>query len=317
MVVSAQNPNERQTGEVLAMKMFSDVSVVCANYNNGPYLDDFFLAFKMSTLAPKELIFVDDGSTDNSLAIAQKFAAQLPFLQIVPLERNQGFGNALNAGIKRATGQFIMRIDPDDIMLPERIEVQYDLLASGQCDVVGSNAEIFHSDTGRVLGTTNFPITHNVIDTKIRAGEHGVLHPTVMARAEFFKSQLYVQAHVPAEDYDIFARMLVAGARFANVDRVLMRYRVHQKSASNILPFSTISKTYVLRDRIFNTRTPKWRVRLYFLHIKFYRKYLFTTDAPRKVAYLCISTFCYPSKLWSRIYRVVSRGRNNRGNIYG
>lgn len=299
------------------MKKFADVSVVCANYNNGPYLSDFFSAFDTSTLAPKELIFVDDGSTDNSLTIARKFAVQLPFLQIVPLELNQGFGNALNVGIERATGQFIMRIDPDDVMLPERIEVQHDLLASGRCDVVGSNAEIFHSDTGRVLGTTNFPITHDAIDMKIRAGEHGVLHPTVMGRAELFKSQLYVQSHVPAEDYDIFARMLAEGARFANVDRVLMRYRVHQKSASNILPFSTISKTYILRDCIFNTRTPKWWVGMYFMHIKFYRKYLFANDSAHKIFFLCISTFFYPSKLWSRMSRAMGLGRVKRGSING
>jgi glycosyltransferase involved in cell wall biosynthesis len=287
------------------MKKVPDVSVVCANYNNGPYLDDFFSAFEMSTLAPKELIFVDDGSTDNSLAISRKFAARLPYLQIIPLERNQGFGNALNAGIERATGQFIMRIDPDDVILPERIEVQHELLASGRYDVVGSNAEIFHSDTGRVLGTTNFPITHEAIGMKIRAGEHGVLHPTVMGRAEFFRSQLYVQAHVPAEDYDIFARMLVAGARFANVGTVLMRYRVHQKSASNILPFSTIIKTFMLRDRIFNTRTSGWRIRKYFIHIKFYRKYLFASNCLCKIGFLFVSTSFYPSKLWPRVRRAI------------
>lgn len=317
MVTLAENTEQYHFEETGAMKKLSDVSVVCANYNNGPYLEDFFIAFERSSLAPKELIFVDDGSTDNSLAISRNFSARLPFLQIISLEINQGFGNALNVGIERATGQFIMRIDPDDVMLPERIEAQQTLLASNLCDVVGSNAEIFHSDTGRVLGTTNFPITHEAIGSKIRAGEHGVLHPTVMARAEFFKSQLYVQAHVPAEDYDIFARMLAAGARFANIDRVLTRYRVHQKSASNILPFSTISKTYMLRDQIFNTRTPKWWIRMYFMHIKFYRKYLFANESPRKIAYLCISTFFYPSKLWSRMRRTMGRGRPHLGSNNG
>jgi len=300
------------------MKTYFDISVVCANYNNGQYLNEFFLSFENLDHPPKELIFVDDGSTDNSLSICRDFCSRLPFLQIMPLERNQGFGNALNAGIKRATGQFIMRIDPDDVMLPERIEVQHEWLASGRCDVIGSNAEIFHSDTGKVLGTTNFPVTHDAIAVKIRAGEHGVLHPTVMGRAEFFKSQLYVQAHVPAEDYDIFARMLAAGARFANVDGVLMRYRVHQKSASNILPFSTIRKTYSLRDKIFGTKTSKLWVYVYFVHIKFYRKYLFSDFYPQRLLFLIISSISYPSKLWSRLGRMLGRSAgNNKGSING
>lgn len=296
------------------MKTYSDVSVVCANYNNGPYLDDFFSAFEIATLKPKELIFVDDGSTDNSLAVAQNFALRLPFLQIIALGHNQGFGNALNVGIERATCHFIMRIDPDDVMLPERIEIQHRMLNSGECDIVGSNAEIFHSDTGRVLGKTNFPLMHNNIAAKIRAGEHGVLHPTVMGRASFFKSQPYVQAHVPAEDYDVFARMLVAGARFANISDALTCYRVHQKSASNILPFSTISKTYMLRDRIFNTQTSKLRIWIYFIHIKFYRKYLFDESRLSKMAFLFISTLFYPAKILSRIWRKIGTARIFRDN---
>lgn len=282
-------------------KQTADVSVVAANYNNGPYLDDFFSAFETSTMAPRELIFIDDGSKDNSLEIAKGYAERLPFLRIVPLGENQGFGNALNAGIELAEGKYLMRIDPDDMMLFDRIEVQYRILSSGSCDVIGSNAEIFHSDTGRVLGTTNFPISPAVIDAKIRAGEHGTLHATVMGRTDLFKAQLYVQANVPAEDYDIFARMAAAGARFANVERVLMRYRVHEKSASNILPFSTISKTFALRDKIFGTRTPKLWVAMYYLHIKFYRKYLFATDTARKFAFLAVSSAFYPQKLWSRV----------------
>ncbi|MDG2520495.1 glycosyltransferase [Caulobacter segnis] len=316
-MVRQNSLNSAPPHEIPVANSHLDVSVVCANYNNGPYLDEFFLSFVASTRAPRELIFVDDGSTDNSLAIAQKFAFRLPFLKIVALERNQGFGNALNVGIEQATCRFIMRIDPDDVMLPERIEVQHQILASGAYDIVGSNAEIFHSDTGRVLGKTNFPLTHDDIAAKIRAGEHGVLHPTVMARASFFKSQRYVQENVPAEDYDIFARMLAAGARFANIDSVLMRYRVHQKSASNILPFSTISKTYALRDRIFNDQTPKMRVWMYFVHIKFYRKYLFESNYPFKVVFLVISSIFYPAKFFSRVRRMIRTGRDRRGKNDG
>ena len=288
------------------MRKPSDVSVVCANYNNGPYLDEFFGAFLSSTSAPKELIFVDDGSTDGSLAVARTYAERLPYLRIVELGVNRGFGNALNVGIDLASGAFIMRIDPDDVMLPRRIEMQEEFLASGGFDVVGSNALIFHSDSGKVLGTTNFPVAHAEIARRFRAGEHGVLHPTVMGHAHLFKSQLYVQENVPAEDYDIFSRMLVAGARFVNVEEALTRYRVHRKSASNILPFSTIRKTYVLRDQIFETSTPIWRVRLYYLHIKFYRKYLFSSSVLLRMAFLTVSVLCHPSKLWSRVCRLMS-----------
>lgn len=282
------------------MKETVDVSVVCANHDNGRYLADFFRSFEASTVYPRELIFVDDGSTDTSLAIAEAWRPRLPFLKIVAFGQNRGFGNALNAGIAMADSPFLMRIDPDDVMLPNRIEVQHRLLASGTCDIVGSNAEFFHSETGKALGRTNFPISPGSIAATIRAGEHGVLHPTVMGRTTYFKAEPYVQANVPAEDYDVFGRMLVAGARFINVSDALMRYRVHRDSASNALPYSTITKTFALRDRIFGTRTSRPWVVMYYTHMKFYRRYLISTDLLEKCTSLAISIAFHPAKLFKR-----------------
>jgi glycosyltransferase involved in cell wall biosynthesis len=283
------------------MKNVADVSVVCANYNNGRFLHDFFQGFADSKIWPKELIFVDDGSIDDSISIAETFTPLLPFLKILPLTKNVGFGNALNEGIRCATASYIMRIDPDDIVLPDRIGIQVEMLSLGDFDVVGSNAEIFHSESGRALGKTNFPLRHLEISAKIRAGEHGVLHPTVMARASLFKSNLYIQENVPAEDYDIFARMLKSGARFANTGTVLTRYRVHQMSASNHLPFSTINKTFKIRDALFNTRTSLFNVLVYYVHIKYYRKYLFSQSLIPRFLFLAVSSALYPRKLLRRI----------------
>lgn len=277
--------------------MFLDVSVVAANYNNGLFLHDFFEAWKKSTTSPKELIFIDDGSKDNSLEIAYSYQKDLPNLIIIPLGKNQGFGNALNVGIEKASCKYILRIDPDDIVLPERLIKQFEVLESGKADVVGSDAIIFQSNTGYNIGTTNFPQDHEAISKTIHKGEHGVLHPTVMARAELFKKNIYIQANVPAEDYDIFARMLKSGAKFYNIKEPLLRYRIHQRSASNVLPFSTIEKTYRIRDEIFSTHTNKAFIIWYFVHIKFYRKYLFADNKVKGLFYLGLASFLRPDKV--------------------
>ncbi len=278
-----------------------DVSLVVANFNNGRYLDDFVRSIRDSTVSPREIIFVDDGSTDDSLAIMKRLSGALRNLKIVPLEKNVGFGNALNAGIARSEGKYIMRIDPDDMLEPTRLQRQYEFICMKELDVVGSNAELFHGETGKTLGVTNFPLGHDTIAKVIRKGEHGVLHSTVMARAALFRNIPYVQEHVPAEDYDIFARFLVFGARFGNLPDVLIRCRVHQNSASNQLPFSTIAKTYRLRDEIFGTRTPKLKVALYYGFIKSYRKYLFSRSVVSKWTWAALCVAFYPTKLLRRL----------------
>ena len=283
-------------------KSILDISVVAANYNNALFLEDFFEAWKNSSVLPKELIFIDDGSKDNSLDIAYKYEKEIPTLIIFPLGVNQGFGNALNAGIEKASCKYILRIDPDDIVLPERLIKQYEILETGKADVVGSDAIIFQSKTGKDIGLTNFPQDHETISKVIHKGEHGVLHPTVMAKAELFKNNPYIQANVPAEDYDIFARMLNSGAKFYNIKEPLLRYRIHQRSASNVLPFSTIEKTYRIRDEIFLTQTHKLFVIWYFLHIKCYRKYLFSDSNLKSLFYLALASFLRPDKVIKKIF---------------
>lgn len=98
-------------------------SVLCANYNNGQFLDDFFKSLIDSTVVPDEVVFVDDGSSDNSLEIVERYK---PFLNIIliGLEFNIGFANALNIGLAACSADYIVRVDPDDLVSPRRLEMQ-------------------------------------------------------------------------------------------------------------------------------------------------------------------------------------------------
>lgn len=280
------------------------ISVVSANYNNAPYLKDYFEAFLNSTIKPLELIFVDDGSSDNSLEIAKGYKKLLPYLIIVELGQNQGFANALNAGIDIATGEFILRTDPDDWVSPNFLEIQYHHIFSKNLDVFGCNLSIFRSSDKRVMGISNIPTDHEAISKRIISGGHGVLHTTVLIRRSLFDKNKYIQSNVPAEDYDIFARFLKAGAKFGNNVEPLVNYRVHDKSITSQLPFSTIRKTYNLRDVIFNNRTFFLTPRIYHLHLKLYRKSLFLSPGPKKTLFLVSSSLLHPKKAVNKVLQL-------------
>jgi glycosyltransferase involved in cell wall biosynthesis len=289
----------------MCTKQVADIAIVAANFNNEPYLKDFFSAILESSIRVKELIFVDDGSSDNSLLIAEGFKEALPSLRILSLGANQGFARALNIGIGAANAKYIFRIDPDDVLGANQLERQLCHLERFNLDVVGANATIFQSETGRILGQTNFPLTHEDIVKRIRNGEHGVLHPTVLAKAWLFKKLPYEQKNVPAEDYDIFARFLSVGAKFGNLKEPLLSYRVHGKSASSSLRFSTIRKTYELRDQIFGTQTPKVKTVAYYIHIKAYRKHLMCVGFVSRTAWAIVSVCANPRKVTRRLRRIM------------
>lgn len=293
-------------------RRFCNVDIVCANFNNSMFLEDFFESFLTLTVRINKLIFVDDGSKDNSIDIVNRYHAIIDNLEIVSLEENRGFANALNYGIERSTAEYIARMDPDDKFFPSRIECQYDYLCNNKADIVGSDAFIFHSENDSVIRVSNFPDNHKKIKERILSGEHGVLHPTVMAKSNIFKENRYIQNNVPAEDYDIFARALKFGAIFHNIKEPLIYYRVHQKSVSNALPFSTVRKTFEIRDSVFGTKTSSFKIWLYYVHIKNYRKFLFEKRSIRKFFFGFISCISHPKKACGMIFSFIqARVRND------
>src|SRR3546814_12741019 len=90
-----------------------------------------------STHQPRKLIFVDDGSSDNSLIIAKRYEGVLNNLKILELRKNKGFAIALNAGIAESSAAYIARVDPDDILYPNRLYLQYQTISKGEIDVLG------------------------------------------------------------------------------------------------------------------------------------------------------------------------------------
>ena len=277
------------------------VSIVAANYNNGKYLTDFISSVLNSTVLPNELIIIDDGSTDNSLEILESYS-HLTFLRIIKFENNRGFCEALNAGIKLATGKYILRIDPDDMLVGDRIQKQFLFLESNdEIDVVGSNAIYFRNSSKKYILTSNFPLKQNEIYKVYQKGEHGIQHPTIMVRSVVMKQFKYNQKEFKVEDYDIFARIAKSGHKFANISEPLTKMRIHNDSVTSNITYKTIKRTYQLRDEIFSTSSNIITVLFYYWYRINYRKYLITENKILRLLYLTVSVLFYPQKLFKRI----------------
>ena len=284
-----------------------DVSIVAANYNNGRYLIEFIDSILNSTVKPRELIIVNDGSTDDSLEILEEYKHN-DSITIINFDKNKGLADATNAGLEQANGKYIMRVDPDDILVPNRIEIQFNYLEQNAIiDILGSNVEYFSDHTGCVITKSNFPQTHSDIAKAILKGEHGVQNATTMIKADVLKQyKYYKDPELLAGfeiDYEIFARMLKDGYKFANLNESLLKVRIHGQSLSSNLKINTIRKTFEYRDRIFNTRTSKLKILSYYIHMRNYRNYLISENKLMKLYYLFIAVLFYPAKLYRRIFQ--------------
>ena len=121
------------------------VSIIIPCYNASRYLNDVFLSVKNQTYQNLEVIFVDDGSTDDTGKMLDEFAKSYSKAKIIHKE-NGDVSSARNAGIKKAKGKYIYFMDSDDIIHPNTIFYSYNLIVKYLADVVCSNYQAMSND---------------------------------------------------------------------------------------------------------------------------------------------------------------------------
>ncbi len=201
------------------------ISVILPVYNCEKYVYEAVQSVLNQTYTDFELLIIDDCSTDQTVSIIKSFSDER--IQLIIKEKNSGYTDSLNYGITIAKGAFIARMDGDDICLPNRFQKQIEAMnANKEVILCGTGIQIIDSD--RVL---KHPTNHDDIKVKL-CFSNTFFHPTVMFRKEAFADLNYNREFEPAEDYDLWTRLVFKG-KLMNSDEVLLQYRVHSNQISN------------------------------------------------------------------------------------
>jgi glycosyltransferase involved in cell wall biosynthesis len=205
------------------------VSVVIPCYNSSDTLQTSVQSISNQSYESIEIIAVDDGSTDATLSLLKGIAAGEQRLRIFPRE-HQGIVSALNAGVAECSGLYIARMDADDIAHPVRFEKQVQFLDQNpDIGVVGSLVEAFPTKNvgegfKHYLSWMNGLVTHDQIVREIFV-ESPLAHPSVMIRKKWLDHVGGYEDVEWAEDYDLWMRLYLAGAKFGKVPEVLLSWR--------------------------------------------------------------------------------------------
>lgn len=178
------------------------------------------------TQLPNEIILVIDGPLTKELNdIINDYQSKIAYLNIVTLPENQGLGKALNIGLNHCSYDLVARMDTDDIAKPDRFEKQLKTFQErNELDVVGSWIDEFEGDFTNIISTRKLPKSHKEL-YKYAQKRNPINHPVVM-----FKKNAVVSAggykHFPLfEDYFLWIRMLLNGAKFYNIQESLLYFR--------------------------------------------------------------------------------------------
>src|SRR6185369_10026020 len=198
------------------------ISVALPVYNGEKYLAEAIDSILAQTFTDFELLIIDDGSTDNSLAILKQYKQRDDRIRLIARE-NRNLATTLNDLIDLAQGEWVARMDQDDIALPHRFEKQLQWLEQTGADICGSSIRFFGTSDKRT-------VTHCQTDEAVKMEllfRSPFAHPTVMMKTVLVKKLRYDKAWEKAEDYDLWERAARAGWMMTNVPEVLLLYRLH------------------------------------------------------------------------------------------
>ena len=205
------------------------ISIIMSVYNGMPHLREAVKSILIQTYKNFEFIIINDGSKDKTWDYLKDLKDKR--VKLIQNTKNLGLAASLNIALKKANGDYIARMDADDISLPIRLEEQIKfLLKNHSVDLCGSAVYLIN-EKGTVVGSKTRPTKDSTI--KRTLGIYPcIIHPTFMGKKEFFTSLGgYRTEFDGAEEYDLLMRARNK-SKFANLHIKLLKWRLRNDRRS-------------------------------------------------------------------------------------
>ena len=222
-------------------------------YNAEKFIERTIESIIAQTYTHWELIIIDDGSTDGTKKIIDTFLKSDPRLQYV-YQENSKQGKARNKGIELAQSDFIAFMDADDILIPEMLEEQFNLLKDSNADLVFSSVTCVDEAMNDLKFPHSFPYREvagiSGAETLLKEG-NPIPIITVVAKkksimdAGCFKTSTNLQF---AEEYSLWLRMLLNGCKFARNDKRVAYYIFHPNQSSRLAQNKHLQMLEMIHD---------------------------------------------------------------------
>lgn len=227
-----------------------EISIIMSVYNNERYLKEAIKSALNQTFHNIEIIFINDGSTDNSLKIARKLRGKDSRIHIFSNKKNIGKARAINRFIKKIKGAYVAFLDGDDILKKDRLQKQLRFMKKNKLDVSYCDLVfLYDKKRKKVKQSINFKKNFKEklikkskkdFDLKMRPGFH--LDPKGKHLAGFwggfmFKKTIFKKCRIDIslkrmEDHDFWFQMIGKGCKINRFPKALYVYRQHPKQIS-------------------------------------------------------------------------------------
>jgi glycosyltransferase involved in cell wall biosynthesis len=212
------------------------VTIAMGVRNSASTLAPAITSIVNQTFRDWELLIIDDGSSDNTMALASSFndprITTISDGTIILDPKHYGLPGRLNQAVNLARGKYLARMDGDDIAYPERLEKQVAFLEEHPDIDLLATAVVVFKDDGTLLGCRPTPLTHEEICAHPQSG-FPMAHPTWMGKTVWFRSNPYRTDALRMEDKELLFRTH-ASSKFACLNETLLAYRESGLSVEKI-----------------------------------------------------------------------------------
>lgn len=227
------------------------ISCVMSVLNGEKYLKEAIESILRQTFTDFEFIIIDDGSKDKTADIVNSYQDnRIVFIQ----HDHKGLPASLNRGILLSKGEYIARMDADDISLPERLEHQVEYLDNHPDFVLAGTAGLIIDEDGYYLGRLEKPAHLDIIREKLKIGISPFFHGSLVFRKSAAeKCGLYDERMITIEDWYLLTKMIKIG-KMTNLSDFLYQYRL-SRFATTTMSHSIKIKRRTIMQRILETGT--------------------------------------------------------------
>lgn len=248
-------------------------SIVIASYNFGQYLEQAIVSVLNQDFSDYELIIIDGGSTDNSVAIIKKYEKDLGYWIS---EKDNGQSDAFNKGFTKARGQFYFWVNADDVLLPGSLRNIHETISKNPKVKWFAANTVFFDQNNKILSCKRGPSWNSFLIRNAPVyvyGPSSIFHKTLFEKLEGFDLKLHYTM-----DTDLWIRFTIAGEKFKRINKYVWGLRIHVNSKTSHA-FNERPNASFATERNFILQKNGWRysylkIKLQFLYKLFGGVYL-------------------------------------------
>lgn len=231
------------------------VTVLMPTYNDKRFIDEAITSVLNQTMSHFELLIIDDTSTDKTPVILARYMKRDNRIRVIHNKENLGLTKSLNIGLKHARGEYIARMDADDISAEKRLEKQLTYMISHpECDFLATRTIVI-SESGKHIKKTKINFKGKNIKNCLLDIGSPFVHSSMMMRKETLDELGGYNENWPTrQDYELWLHAAFANKKFAYLNECLLFFRFHKNSLSvskkeNLLTNLLLRAYYRAKDK--------------------------------------------------------------------